>query len=194
MTAPDKDAETSETPYFDAITNEKYRRFITAYVVSLNATEAAYQAGYKGERQSLAATAWKLKQREDIGKAIGELLSRNVEAPRAMIVSELSALAQSNLLNYYTTCPVMGETRLKFPTELTHEEAAAVAEVVDERTRNEFGDIVGTIKYKLHDKAGSLDKLSAIFGMKRQGGIVVEASGKDGGTVRVVMDKADEEY
>lgn len=191
---PNMDAETSETPLFDAITNPRHRRFITAYLVTLNATEAANQAGYSGDRHALASTGWNLKNREDVGLAIGELLSRHVEAPRAMIVSELSALAQSNLLDYYVTCPIMGETRLKFPTELTREEAAAVAEVVDERVQGDDGNMLGTIKYKLHDKAGSLDKLSGIFGMKKQGGIVVEATGVDGGTVRVIMDKADEDY
>jgi len=137
----------------------KQKMFVAEYLIDLNATQAAIRAGYSPKTAQIIAAQnlSKLIIQEAIQRAMSERLERT-GITADMVVKELAKLGFSNMKSFTQWGP--GGVKLKSSEELTDDEASCVAEVSESVT--ESG---GTIRFKLHDKKGSLELLGKHLGM-----------------------------
>lgn len=134
----------------------KQKRFVEEYLIDLNATAAAWRAGYKNPeigRQLLA--------KNNVKKAIEEALAKRsarTEITQDRVLKELARIAFLDPRKVFKWGPG-GVTLL--PSEgLTEDEAAAVCEV-----SQTFSDTGGSMKGKLLDKLKALELLGKHLGM-----------------------------
>lgn len=139
--------------------NDREILFVQEYPVDLNATQAAGRAGYS--LKTAGSQGARLLKRVEIQKAITVAFNARAvrtEISQDMVLRELALLAFSDMGVYATWGPT-GVT-LKASDELPAEASRAVAEVSEHVT--ESGS---TMKFKLHDKRGSLELLMRHLGM-----------------------------
>lgn len=149
----------------------KQQRFAAEYLVDLNATQAAIRAGY-----SPRTAEWQGPQllgKPHVAKAIeaGKTkLQAKIEVRQEDIVRELCRIAFGDRRALMTWGP--NGVRLKDSSELSADEAAAVAEVAE--TTSKDG---GSLRLKTHDKVKALELLGKHLGafVERH-----EITGKDG--------------
>lgn len=163
----------------------KQQRFVDEYLVDLNASAAARRAGYKGDPNTIGP---RMLANVGIQAAIAErqkTLRERVEITQEMVIAELAKIAFGDQRKVMSWGPT--GIKLRPSTELSADEAAAVAEVSETVTASG-----GTMKLKTHDKVGALKLLGEHLGMFKQ---KVELTGKDGGPVatRSERDLTDEE-
>ena len=159
---------------------KKQQRFVSEYLVNLNATQAAFRAGYskrtaKQQGARLLTNVDVQKAVEEGQKAIGE---RN-ELSQDMVVQELRLLGFSNMADYMTVTKD-GSLTADF-TKLTREQAAAIHEVtVDEFTDGKGKDArpVRRVKFKLADKRAALVDLGRHLGIFRDRVELTDKGGK----------------
>ena len=133
-------------------------KFVAEYLLDGNATQAARRAGYS--RQS-ARSAHRLLQRQEIVAAIeaGKLeRSRRGEITGERVLAEYAKIAFANMADFATFGPE--GLQLKDASELTLDQAAAVAEVSESKTQHG-----GTVRFKLHDKLAALNALARHIGL-----------------------------
>lgn len=138
------------------------KRFVEEYMVDLNATRAAREAGYKVGRDS--AKAWELMQRPRVLKAIqrkAEAIQRRTDVKTDDIIKELAALGFSDIRRLFDE-----NGRLKRPEEWDWYTAKAIASIeVVARRNNNADEIEYVHKIRFWDKKGSLELLGKHFQM-----------------------------
>lgn len=146
----------------------KQQLFVEQYLVDLNATAAAKRAGYS-ERTAYAIGRENV-QKPEIAAAIQAAMterSKRTEITMDMVVRELAKVAFTDPRRYMSWGG-RGGAKLRPSSELTDDDAAAVAEV---------SKVGRNVKFKLHDKVGALKVLKEhLGGIRHQ----VELTGKGG--------------
>jgi len=69
--------------------NERRKKFIAAYLITLNASEAARQAGYRGRANTIGQ---RLLTNDDIRAAISKALNERAEADRDSVKARVLSL------------------------------------------------------------------------------------------------------
>ncbi|AFZ66080.1 terminase small subunit [Deinococcus peraridilitoris] len=92
----------TNTPKLDAL-NPRHKKFVLAYCETLNDSEAARAAGYADRREG-----WRLRQREDIGAAISEILEDFVMG-KTELLARLSRDARADMRDFTHVSPVSRE-------------------------------------------------------------------------------------
>ncbi len=141
------------------ILNDQQIRFCEEYIIDFNGTKAAIRAGYS--EKTAASQASQLLTKLNIQNKIAKLIekrSKRTEITQDKVLSEIAKLAFSDM-NNYAQWGKDGVT-LKDSSELSPEQTAAVSEVSESTTKDG-----GTIKFKLHDKKGSLELLGKHLGI-----------------------------
>lgn len=137
----------------------KQQRFVEEYLIDLNATRAAKAAGYS--EKSAHSIGQENLIKPEIAAAIQEAFearSKRTQITADRVLEELSRLAFSNMQDFVEWGP--NGVSLKFSEELTEDAARCVAEVSESRS-----DTGGTIRFKLHNKLGALEKAMQHLGM-----------------------------
>lgn len=140
----------------------KQQRFVEEYLIDLNATQAYRRAGYSVKSEAAAAVeGHKLLRNPKIAEAIQEGMdarSERTQVTADRVLQELARIGFSDPRKVMSWGP--GGVVLKESTTLTDDEAAIVSEVSE--TRSETG---GSVKVKLCDKLGALEKIGRHLGM-----------------------------
>ena len=145
---------------------EKQKRFVSEYLVDLNATQAAIRSGYA------ASAARTLGSRHLSNPEVAESIRAGQAAAAASIgvtaeriVREYALLGFANMADYLTEA---GSERALDFSKLTRDQAAAICEMTVEtyvEGKGEAAETVKRTKFKLADKKGSLDSLARHLGM-----------------------------
>lgn len=151
---------------FDKLSNQKWRRFVTEYLDTLNQTEA-YQRAYGCKREVARSNGHRLMTNPDIKAAIEEGLDEGAMS-RAEIVHRLGRHARASL------APALDLTDPQCPTINLKglEEAGALDLVKKVRTTTaRKGDEVEVLKVEIEmvDSQSALDKLAKAHGVYRDG-------------------------
>lgn len=138
----------------------KQARFVEEYLVDLNGAAAVRRAGYKHKRPD--ALAYDLLRKQEICDALNaaqrERSARTgITADR--VLKEIARVAFADPRAVMAWGP--GGVTLRESSELSADEAAAVAEVSE--TWTDSGG--GSRKVKLHDKVAALEKLAKHVGL-----------------------------
>lgn len=128
----------------------KQARFVSEYMIDLNATQAAIRAGYS--KATAYAIGHENLKKPEVARAIDQALADQPGITRTRIVDELSRVAFANAGDFFEWGP--DGVVVKSSENLTEEQRAAVAEVSQTVTKEG-----GTIRLKLADKLGALEKL-----------------------------------
>lgn len=158
--------------------SDRERRFCALYAVSLNAQQAATEAGFP--ERSARQRGYELLQREDVQAEvarIGKQAADTAEVTAGMVLNELRRVAFSDI----GRAMEWDDTGTKFiaSKELDPDTRAAVAEVAFKRremTGEEEGEVVEK-RLKMHDKMAAL-------------GILARATGAIGGDAGAVSPEA----
>jgi phage terminase small subunit len=140
----------------------KQARFVTEYLVDLNATAAYRRAGYKVKSDEVASAASaRLLGNVKVAAAVAAGQAERSERTKVtadQVVRELARLAFSDPRQVMEWGP--GGVKLRDSSELT-DDAAALVESVSETTT--VGG--GSLKVKLHSKVAALRMLAEHLGM-----------------------------
>lgn len=137
----------------------KQHRFVEEYLIDLNASAAARRAGYSvhvanriaSENLSKPVIADAIAQRQKV-------LQEKVGITQERVLNELAKIAfgdQRRVMSWGK-----GGVSLRESEDLTDDDAAAVAEVAETRTKDG-----GSLKLKTHDKVGALKLLGEHLGL-----------------------------
>jgi len=135
-------------------------RFAQLVASGIPYTKSYVQAGYKpGE-----AAAWRCRSRADVSARIDEIMGaaaakNDVTVER--VVAELAKIGFASADDFFDWGP--DGVTIRDKSDLTPEQRAVVSEVMEQP--GEFGS---TIKIKLYDKPGALEKLGRYLGMFRE--------------------------
>jgi phage terminase small subunit len=141
---------------------DRQARFCEQYLIDLNATEAALRSGYGGKaqnRKSEREAASRLRAMPKIANAVAKLLERKPGMTRTMVVTELAAIAQSDISQYLEL--VDGRLIVKDPATLPKEALRAIRSMREHIT--ERGHV--TIEVQLWDKVAALGLLARATGL-----------------------------
>jgi len=142
------------------LTNERREQFCREYLIDNNGLQAATRAGYAPGRSS-AVAASRLLTDVNVRSRIDELRKRAIEKSGVTperVLQELARIAFSDPRSVMEWGP--NGVKLKPSSELTDDEAAAVAEVGETTTKDG-----GSLRVKMVDKLGALDKIGRHLGM-----------------------------
>ena len=137
----------------------KQARFVEEYLVDLNATQAAIRAGYS--EKTAAEQGYDNLRKPQLAEAIQaaqESRSKRTEITADRVLEELAKVGFANAGDYFDWGPE--GIGVKDKAELSAEQQAAVAEVSETTTQTG-----GTVRLKLHDKIGALEKIGRHLGM-----------------------------
>jgi len=140
----------------------KQERFCQEYIIDLNATQAAERTGYS--KKTAYSQGQRLLKNVEIQARIQELMkerSERTEINQDMVIKELAKLGFSTM-NDFATWGKTGVALIE-SLELTPDQAACVSEVSETVTKDG-----GTVRFKLHDKKGSLELLGKHLGMFKE--------------------------
>jgi phage terminase small subunit len=142
----------------------KHARFVSEYLIDLNATAAYRRAGFAPKDADVSGHKLLARPEVQVAIAVGkarQMASADLSAAR--VLEELRRLAFSNVRDYFD--PTSGDA--KHPHELTAEEGSALAgwEVLIKNAKAGDG-VTDTIhKFKLWDKVHSLEILAKHFAL-----------------------------
>lgn len=135
--------------------NEKQKRFISEYLIDLNATQAAIRAGYS--EKTAGQIGHELLKKPEIADAIQKANDTHAEVTgitRERVLNELALIGFSSMATYL---PSLEKGSL---SGLTRDELAVVSEVTIEEKVIDPGDdevvISRKTKMKLYDKRQAL--------------------------------------
>lgn len=140
--------------------NARQKRFVAEYLIDLNATQAATRAGYA--EKTAYSQGQRLLKHVEVAAAIEKSKAKRAdrtEITADRVLEELARIAFANSGDFFDWGPSGITVRDK--AELTRAQQAVVAEVSQTKT-----DSGGTIRVKLHDKIGALDKLFRHLGLE----------------------------
>lgn len=136
--------------------NEKQRRFISEYIIDLNAKQAAIRAGYspKGAEPQASRLLSNAKIQVEIAKAM-EDRGKRTGITQDRVLAELSAIAFAKATDYVEVDDD-GSVKIKPTAELTDEQKKAIASIKEG---------ANGIEIKLTDKTKALEMLSRHLGL-----------------------------
>lgn len=148
--------------------NPKWERFSQELAKGKSADDAYGIAGYKPHRQN----ASRLMSNDDVRRRVAEIVERSASKAQVTVdevVAELKRLAFSNMADYFKVGDDgMPSVALK---DLTREQWAAINSIETDRGLDldkkgePTGQMVGKVKFKLHDKRAALNDLGRFLGM-----------------------------
>lgn len=127
-----------------------------------NATQAALAVGYA--KKTARVTAAKLLSKGNIQKYLDfktQPLLDKYGASQDKIVQELASIGFSKITDF-----VDDTWKVKKPSELTPQQAAAISQIKVKTENSENGGIDTTVEFKVWDKLKSLQELLALSGLK----------------------------
>ena len=136
--------------------NEKQKRFVSEYIIDLNAKQAAIRAGYspKGAEPQASRLLSNAKIQVEIAKAM-EDRGKRTGITQDRVLAELSAIAFAKATDYVEVDD-NGIVRIKPTAELTDEQKKAIASIKEG---------ANGIEIKLTDKTKALEMLSRHLGL-----------------------------
>ncbi len=137
----------------------KQAQFVKEFLVDLNGTAAARRAGYSAK--TAEQQGYQLLQKTSVKKAVAKAMqarSERTEITADQVLKELALIGFSDMRDFASWGP--DGVKLEESSELTEDQARAVAEVNE--TKTEHG---GTVRFKLHDKRASLVDIGRHLGM-----------------------------
>lgn len=138
---------------------DKQRKFVSEYLVDLNATQAAIRAGYS--ERTAKSQGQRLLTNVDVSAALAAAQAereQRTEITQDRVVSELAKIAFGSARDVMEWGP--SGVMLKNSDDLTDDQAAGVAEVSESTTKDG-----GSLKLKRHDKVKALELLGRHLGM-----------------------------
>lgn len=138
---------------------DKQRKFVSEYLVDLNATQAAIRAGYSQKTADRIGPqlVGKTCVREAI-EAAQKRREKRTEITQDRVVQELARIAFGNSRSVMSWGP--GGLVLRNSNDLNEDEAALVSEVRETTTKDG-----GSMALKTHDKLKALELLGKHLGM-----------------------------
>ena len=138
--------------------NEKQKRFVSEYIIDLNAKQAAIRAGYspKGAEPQASRLLSNAKIQVEIAKAM-EDRGKRTGITQDRVLAELSAIAFAKATDYVEVGGD-GSVKIKPTAELTDEQKKAIASIKEG---------ANGIEIKLTDKTKALEMLSRHLGLFR---------------------------
>jgi len=137
----------------------KQEKFCIEYLIDLNATQAAIRSGYSPKTAAVIAT--ENIRKPNIVARLGELRKQIAEATDITperVLRELGRIAFADPRKVMT----WGRSGVKLiDSELLSDDDAAIVSEVSESTTKEGG----SLRLKLHDKLGALEKIGKHLGM-----------------------------
>lgn len=136
-----------------AALGDKQAAFVAEYLIDLNATQAAIRAGYSAKAAKV--TGHRLLTNANVAAAIQKQMderSKRTGITADRVLEELAKVGFANAADYFEWGP--GGITVRDQGDLTPEQTAVVAEVSQTITKEG-----GTIRVKLHDKLGALEKI-----------------------------------
>ena len=136
--------------------NEKQKRFVSEYIIDLNAKQAAIRAGYspKGAEPQASRLLSNAKIQVEIAKAM-EDRGKRTGITQDRVLAELSAIAFAKATDYVEVAD-NGSVKIKPTAELTDEQKKAIASIKEG---------ANGIEIKLTDKTKALEMLSRHLGL-----------------------------
>lgn len=136
--------------------NEKQKRFVSEYIIDLNAKQAAIRAGYspKGAEPQASRLLSNAKIQVEIAKAI-EDRGKRTGITQDRVLAELSAIAFAKATDYVEVSND-GTVKIKPTANLTDEQKKAIAGIKEG---------ANGIEVKLVDKTKALEMLSRHLGL-----------------------------
>ena len=136
--------------------NEKQRRFISEYIIDLNAKQAAIRAGYSPKTAEVQASRLLslVKVQTEIAKAM-EDRGKRTGITQDRVLAELSAIAFAKATDYVEVDDD-GSVKIKPTAELTDEQKKAIASIKEG---------ANVIEIKLTDKTKPLEMLTRHLGL-----------------------------
>lgn len=136
--------------------NEKQKRFVSEYIIDLNAKQAAIRAGYspKGAEPQASRLLSNAKIQVEIAKAM-EDRGKRTGITQDRVLAELSAIAFAKATDYVEVDDD-GSVKIKPTAELTEEQKKAIASIKEG---------ANGIEIKLTDKTKVLEMLSRHLGL-----------------------------
>jgi len=136
--------------------NEKQKRFVSEYIVDLNAKQAAIRAGYspKGAEPQASRLLSNAKVQDEIAKAM-EDREKRTGITQDRVLAELSAIAFAKATDYVEVSND-GTVKIKPTANLTDEQKKAIAGIKEG---------ANGIEIKLVDKTKALEMLSRHLGL-----------------------------
>ena len=136
--------------------NEKQKRFVSEYIIDLNAKQAAIRAGYspKGAEPQASRLLSNAKIQVEIAKAM-EDRGKRTGITQDRVLAELSAIAFAKATDYVEVDDD-GSVKIKPTVELTEEQKKAIASIKEG---------ANGIEIKLTDKTKALEMLSRHLGL-----------------------------
>lgn len=176
MTAPTPKKQTSKTPRGVSVIDDglsvKQRAFVTEYLITGNATQAAIAAGYsaKTARQIGAENLTKPVIASYLAEKQSIIAARQDERLEAMELTEARVAREVARLAFFDPRKMFGaDGRPLNVTELDSDTAACIVgiDVLEEYAGSgEDRVLIGHVKkYKIADKNAALDKAAKILGM-----------------------------
>ena len=136
--------------------SEKQKRFVSEYLVDLNATQAAIRAGYSKKTAEVIGyeNLRKPQIAEEIAKRQVKLQSK-LEITQEKVLEELAAIAFANGTDFVTVTAA-GLLNVKPTSQVPKEKLPAIAGI----KYNQLG-----VEIKLHDKVRALELLGKHLGV-----------------------------
>jgi len=139
--------------------SERQRKFVSEYLIHLNATKAAVRAGYS-PRSAADIGHTLLRRHPAVMSAIAAAMAereRRTQVTADRIVTELARIAFADIRSFADWSKDGVELRPR--SEISADDAAAIAEIYG------VGSAGGRPKLKLHDKRAALELLARHLGM-----------------------------
>ncbi|RBO91043.1 terminase small subunit [Pseudochrobactrum asaccharolyticum] len=165
----------------------KQERFVSEYLIDLNATQAAIRAGYS--ERTAEQQGYQLLQKTSVAEAISKAQNKTatkLEITKERIIEELAKIAFADMRKAVKWGPTQNTKEMIDGTvvvssgvtlidsnEIDDDTAAAVSEVANTREG---------VKIKLHDKKSALVDLAKMLGFMVE---KHEHTGKDGKPIEV---------
>lgn len=153
--------KSADAPVWAAQLTPREHRFVSEYIIDLNATEAGVRAGLGKTRKSSTEIASRLRRKQTVAQAISVLIAQNSGATSSRLIEELGKLAFSSITDVVKV--KNGQVIVTDTDDLTPDQRASIAEISE--TVGEGGR---TIKVKLHDKLSALDKLAKVLSIYKE--------------------------
>lgn len=141
----------------------KQARFVSEYLIDLNATQAAIRTGYKPNAADVQGA--RLLANASVSSAIAEKTKKQLERADLTASRVLEELRRLSFSNVQTLFDAKGN--LKPIQDLTPEEASAIAslEIIKKNAEAGDGKIDVVHKLKVWDKTRSLEMLAKHFAL-----------------------------
>lgn len=166
--SPAAPVEKSKTPIFDKLT-AKQKKFCEAYLICMNATEAAVRAGYGKDRKVAGVLGHETLKNPKIATALIELAELNPKITQTRIIDEWAAMGFSDIQDYAEWDG--SNFTLKSKADLPAGASRAIKKI--SRTWGKSS----SMSIEFHDKHGALTKLAEFYKMTN--------AVKEGGNVNV---------